>query len=78
MPPLGSGIPPSSHPHRTGTSRRIRRSNPAELLHSLLLDSRVVEWSMAYNLTFVILSSLKPLFFNSLKHELRFSGHVGA
>ena len=45
---------------------------------SLLLDSRVVEWSMAYNLTFVILSSLNPLFFNSLKHELRFSGHVGA
>jgi hypothetical protein len=33
---------------------------------------------MVYNQTFVILSSLKPLFFNSLKNELRFSGSVGA
>ena len=39
-----------------------------------LLDSRVVDEPMAYNLTFVILSSLKPLFFNSIKNELRFSG----
>ena len=31
---------------------------------------------MAYNPTFVILSSLKPLFFNSLKNELRFSDNV--
>ena len=44
----------------------------------LLLDSRVVDVPMAYNPTFVILSSLKPLFFNSLKNELRFSDHVGA
>jgi hypothetical protein len=30
----------------------------------LLLDSRVVDLPMVYNLTFIILSSLKPLFFN--------------
>ena len=35
----------------------------------LLLDSRVVDVPMAYNPTFVMLSSLKPLFFNSLKNE---------
>ena len=28
---------------------------------------------MAYNPTFVVLSSLKPLFFDSLKKEFRFS-----
>ena len=33
---------------------------------------------MAYNPTFVILSSLKSLFFNSLKNELRFSDNAGA
>jgi hypothetical protein len=44
----------------------------------LLLDSRVVDELMAYNPTFVILSSLKPLFFNSLKNELRFSDNAGA
>ncbi len=33
----------------------------------LLSDSRGVDLSMAYNPTFVILSSSKPLFFNSLK-----------
>jgi transposase len=37
---------------------------------TLLLDSRVVEWPMAYTLTCVLLSSLKPLFFNGLKQEL--------
>ena len=35
----------------------------------LLLDSRVVDVLMAYNPTFVILSSLKSLSFNSLKNE---------
>ena len=35
----------------------------------LLLDFRVVNVPMAYNATFVILSSLMSLFFNSLKHE---------
>ena len=35
----------------------------------LLLDSRVVDVLMAYNLTFVILSSLKSLSFNSLTNE---------
>ena len=44
----------------------------------LLLDSRVVDLPMAYNPTFVILSSLKPLFFNSLKNELYFSDNAGA
>jgi hypothetical protein len=44
----------------------------------LLLDSRVVDLSMAYNPTLAILSSLKPLFFNSLKNELRFLDNVGA
>src|SRR5215468_6019706 len=44
----------------------------------LLLDSRGVELSIASNPTFVILSSLKPLFFNSLQNELHFSDNVGA
>ena len=44
----------------------------------LLLDSRVVDVPMAYNPTFVMLSSLKPLFFNSLKNEPRFSDNMGA
>jgi hypothetical protein len=35
----------------------------------LLLDSRVVDLPMAYNPTFVLLSSLKSLFFNGLKNE---------
>jgi len=33
---------------------------------------------MAYNPIFVILSSLKPLFFKSLKNELCFSDNAGA
>jgi putative transposase len=36
----------------------------------LLLDSRVVDVPMTYNSTFVMLSSLKSLFFSSLKNEL--------
>jgi hypothetical protein len=44
----------------------------------LLLDSRVVDVPMAYNSTFVMLSSLKPLLFSSLKNELRFSDNAGA
>jgi hypothetical protein len=44
----------------------------------LLLDSRVVDLSTAYHLTLVILSSLKPLFFNRLKDELRFLDNGGA
>jgi hypothetical protein len=39
----------------------------------LLLDSRGVDVPMAYNPAFVMLSSLKPLFFDSLKNEFRFS-----
>jgi hypothetical protein len=42
------------------------------------LDSSVVDFPMACNPTFVILSSLKPLFFNSLKNEFRFSDNAGA
>jgi hypothetical protein len=44
----------------------------------LLLDSRVVDLSTAYHPTLVILSSLKPLFFNRLKDELRFLDNGGA
>jgi hypothetical protein len=33
---------------------------------------------MAYNPTFVRLSFLKPLFFNRLKKEFRFSDNAGA
>jgi hypothetical protein len=43
-----------------------------------LLDSRVVDLPMAYHPTFVMLSSLKPLLFKSLKNELRFLDNVGA
>jgi hypothetical protein len=35
----------------------------------LLLDSRVVDVPMAYNATFVLLSSLKLLFFNSPENK---------
>jgi hypothetical protein len=45
---------------------------------TLLLDSRVVDVPRAYNRTFVMLSSLKPFFFNSLQKELRFSNNAGA
>jgi hypothetical protein len=44
----------------------------------LLLDSRVVDVPMAYDPPFFMPSSLKPLFFNSLKHKLRFSDNTGA
>ena len=44
----------------------------------LLLDFRVLDLPMAYNPIFVILSSLKPLFFNSLKNGLCFSDNMGA
>src|SRR6266446_76448 len=57
---------------------RIRPWNPIRAYPRLLLDSRVVNLPMAYNPTFVILSSLKPLFFNSLKNELRFLDNAGA
>jgi hypothetical protein len=42
------------------------------------LDSRVVDMPMAYNPTFVMLSSLKSLFFHSLKKAFRFLDNVGA
>jgi len=37
-----------------------------------------VDVLMAYNPTFVMLAFLKPLFFNSLKNEIRFSDNAGA
>jgi len=43
-----------------------------------LLDARVVDVTMAYNPPFVMRSSLKPFFFNGLKHKLRFSDNTGA
>ena len=43
----------------------------------LLVDSRVMDVPMAYNPTFVMLSSLKPLLFKSLKNELPFSDNAG-
>ena len=49
-----------------------------QLLYRLLLDSRVVDVPMAYNPAFVMLSSLKPLFFNSLKNDLCFSDNARA
>ena len=44
----------------------------------LLLDSRVVDVPMVYNLAFAMLSSLKLLFFMSLKHALRVSENTEA
>jgi hypothetical protein len=49
-----------------------------ELGERLLLDSRDVNLSMASNPILVIRSSLKPLFFNGLKNELRFLDNAGA
>jgi len=37
-------------------------------LRRLLLDSRVVDVTMAYTPTFITLSSLKPFFFNGLQN----------
>ena len=44
----------------------------------LLLDSRVVDVSMASNSAFVILSSVKTFFFNGLQNEGQCSDPVGA
>jgi hypothetical protein len=44
----------------------------------LLLDSRVMDVPMTSNPPLVMLSFLKPLFFNRLKNELPFSDNVGA
>src|SRR5207244_12630091 len=79
--------------HRPGSPRRnaVRSSRRATTAPArrpparaacfpaaLLLDSRVVDVPRAYNRTFVMLSSLKPFFFNSLQKELRFSDNAGA
>jgi hypothetical protein len=42
------------------------------------LDSRVVDMPMASTPNFVTFSSLKPLFFHSLKHAFCFSDNAGA
>ena len=52
-------------------------SHPS-LTRRLLLGSRVVDVSMAYNPIVVTLSSLKPFFFNHLQSGVRFSDHGGA
>ena len=44
----------------------------------LLLDSRVVDMLVVSTPNFVLLSSLKPLFFNGLKNALCFSDNAGA
>ena len=44
----------------------------------LLLDSRGVDMLMVSNPNFVLLSSLKALFFNALKNALCFSDNAGA
>jgi hypothetical protein len=62
----------------------VEMATPMDLIYKvlfpsrLLLDSRVVEVPMASNPTFVMLSSLKPLFFNSLKNEWCFLDNEGA
>ena len=48
------------------------------IVPTLLLDSRVVDLSIVYTPTLVMLSSLQPLFFNSLSNELHFSDNAGA
>ena len=48
------------------------------VVNRLLLDARVVDVPMAYNPTFVMLSSLKPLFFHGLKNDLCCSDNAGA
>ena len=47
-------------------------------LARLLLESMGVDLAMASHPTFVLLSSLKPFFFHSLKNELCFSDSAGA
>lgn len=44
----------------------------------LLLDSRVVDVPLVYNLAFAMLSALKLLFFKSLKNALRVSENTEA
>jgi hypothetical protein len=58
-------------------TRRGAYKETNEIRVRLLLDSRVVDVPMASNLTFVMLSSWKPLFFNSLKNDLCFSDNAG-
>jgi len=44
----------------------------------LLLDARVVDVPMAYNSTFVPLSSLRAFFFNGLEKAWHFSDNIVA
>ena len=49
-------------------SARRTAGEPFAIPQWLLLDSRVVDVPMAYNPTFVILSALRPFFFNGLQN----------
>ena len=76
-----TGAHPTLTPQRRDRrleAARVAAVGAAMIPARLLLDSRVVDVPMAYNPTFVMLSSLKPLFFNSLKNELPFSDNAGA
>jgi hypothetical protein len=53
--------------------KRLSSHTTARVHRRLLLDSRAVDLPMAYKPIFVLLSFLKPLLFNNLKKELRFS-----
>src|SRR4029453_4052815 len=61
----GGGPPlPKCYAHTLGSCGTVI-TRDALILITLLLDSRVVDVPRAYNRTFVMLSSLKPFFFNS-------------
>jgi hypothetical protein len=76
---IAVGAPPHVSAQQPTTSVETPlAAKPEDKGPRLLLDSRVVDVSMAYPPTLVILSSLKPLFFNGLKNELRFLDNAGA
>src|SRR5438270_13606013 len=66
------------HLIETITRLNNRKIGFKSITERLLLDSRVVHSPMAYTAFFVLLSSLKALFFKSRKHEWRFSDTMGA
>jgi hypothetical protein len=66
---LAFTAPSSPAPEPEGKLAEQRGHGDALVSLWLLLDSRVVDVPMAYNPTFVTLSSLKPFFFNGLQNE---------